>query len=98
MPMKRVSVAIDDEVREKARQFLDERTYRATITRALERLVHEDAYRKLRVEWEDLAAAHPIVRDGYVELIVPSGYCVIRTNLAALQNRRKAARCRKRRA
>jgi hypothetical protein len=85
--MKRTNVIVDEELLEKARVATGERTYSATITRALEELVRESRFRELLVEWEKLAAERPIFRDGYLEEVRPKGYRVVRRKISADEKR-----------
>ncbi len=85
--MKRTNVIVDEELLEKARVALGERTYSATITKALEELVRESRFRELLVEWEKLAAERPIFREEYLEEIRPRGYRVVRRKISADEKR-----------
>lgn len=85
--MKRTNVIVDEELLEKARIAAGERTFSATINRALEELVREARFRELLVEWEKLAAEKPIFKDGYLEEIRPRGYRVVRRKVSAGEKR-----------
>ena len=50
--MKRTNVILDEELLEKARQASGERTYSATITKALEAVVKQDRFRRALEEFD----------------------------------------------
>jgi hypothetical protein len=92
--MKRLSLNLDEDMLERARRFSGETTDSGTITRVLEEVVRDAHFRELRVEWEKLAAEHPIYFSDHVEEIRPKGYIVIRRSYTAEEKRtaRKRAR------
>jgi intergrase/recombinase len=65
--MKRTNVMLDEELLEKARRALGERTYSGAINKALEKVVRQeqfwDAYRK----WEQLAHNEGIFDPDYIK-------------------------------
>ncbi len=50
--MKRTNVVLDEELLEKARQASGERTYSATITKALEAVVKQERFRRALEEFD----------------------------------------------
>jgi len=85
--MKRTQVILDGELLEKARRLSGERTYSATITRALEDAVRQARFRELLAEWEKLAKERPIFREGYIEEIRPTGYAIVTRSRSAHEKR-----------
>lgn len=53
--MKRTNVVLDEELLERARRVLGEKTYSGTITKALEKAVRQDKFWEAYRKWEELA-------------------------------------------
>lgn len=54
--MKRTNVILDEKLLEEARRVTGERTYSATITKALERVVQQTRFRESLKRFEEMAA------------------------------------------
>ena len=54
--MKRTNVVLDEKLLEDARRATGERTYSATITKALEKVVKQERFRRTLAEFESEAA------------------------------------------
>lgn len=54
--MKRTNVVLDEKLLEDARRVTGEKTYSATITRALEKVVKQERFRAALKEFEEEAA------------------------------------------
>ena len=73
--MKRMNVILNEEVLEEARLASGERTYSATINKALERVVKQNRSREALKKFEELSRTQgPIFRPGYLEEIAPNAY------------------------
>ncbi|HYC62575.1 MAG TPA: type II toxin-antitoxin system VapB family antitoxin [Thermoanaerobaculia bacterium] len=64
--MKRTNVVLDEKLLEDARRVTGEKTYSATITRALEKVVKQQRFRELLVEWEREAAKGGMFHPDYL--------------------------------
>jgi hypothetical protein len=53
--MKRTNVVLDEELLEKARRVTGEKTYSATITKALEKVVKQERFRQALAEFDRLS-------------------------------------------
>jgi Arc/MetJ family transcription regulator len=86
--MKRTNVILDEELLENARRATGERTYSATITKALEAVVKRkkfwDAYRR----FEDMAARGDFFWPGYLEEIRPNAYSLQKPKRASAHEKR----------
>lgn len=65
--MKRTNVVLDEELLEKARQASGERTYSATITKALEAVVKQERFRRALEEFQREAAKGGFFDPAYLE-------------------------------
>lgn len=65
--MKRTNVILDEELLEKARRVTGERTYSATITKALEKVVRQGEFWKAYAEFERIAHTEGVFEPEYVE-------------------------------
>jgi len=74
--MKRTNVILDEELLEKARRVSGEKTYSATINKALEGMVKRNDFREALKRFQDLAAEGDFFWPGYLEEIRPNAYVV----------------------
>jgi post-segregation antitoxin (ccd killing protein) len=65
--MKRTNVILDEELLERARRVTGEKTYSATITKALEKVVRQDEFWKAYKEWEAIAQTEGVFEPDYVK-------------------------------
>lgn len=65
--MKRTSVVVDPDLLERARRVGGERTYSATITKALEEYVRRRAFWEAYKEFEHLAHTEGVFEPDYLE-------------------------------
>ncbi|HKO58940.1 MAG TPA: type II toxin-antitoxin system VapB family antitoxin [Thermoanaerobaculia bacterium] len=94
--MKRTNVVLDEELLEQARRVTGERTYSATVNKALAELVRKA---KLKESFEKMYAGGDLFWPGYLEEIRPNSYAAIearrRKRVAAKEHRaprKKASR------
>ncbi|HEY0370386.1 MAG TPA: type II toxin-antitoxin system VapB family antitoxin [Thermoanaerobaculia bacterium] len=74
--MKRTQVILDEELLEKARRVGGQKTYSATINKALEAMVKQDQFRQALKRFEDLTAEGNFFWPGYLEEVRPNAYMV----------------------
>ena len=74
--MKRTNVVLDEELLEKARQATGEKTYSATITKALEKVVKQQRFWESYRKFEEMAAKGDFFWPGYLEELRPNAYPV----------------------
>jgi Arc/MetJ family transcription regulator len=72
--MKRTNVILDEELLERARRILGEKTYSATINVALEKAVRQDKFWNAYREFEQEAAKGDFFWPGYLEETRPNAY------------------------
>jgi hypothetical protein len=65
--MKRTNVVVDEELLDNARRAMGERTYSATITRALEESVRRRQFDEAFEKFSALVASDQFFQPGYVE-------------------------------
>jgi predicted transcriptional regulator len=64
--MKRTNVVLDEKLLEDARRVTGEKTYSATITKALEKVVKQERFRRALEEWEREAAKGGMFHPDYL--------------------------------
>jgi predicted transcriptional regulator len=64
--MKRTNVILDEKLLEDARRVTGEKTYSATITKALEKVVKQERFRRALEEWEREAAKGGMFHPDYL--------------------------------
>lgn len=72
--MKRTNVVLDEELLEKARRVSGEKTYSATITKALEEIVKRDRFREALKRFQDAANQGGMFVPGHLEDVRPPEY------------------------
>jgi Bacterial antitoxin of type II TA system, VapB len=75
--MKRTNVVLDEKLLEKARRVGGEKTYSATITKALEEYVRKRDFWEAYKEWEKLAHEGGMFVPGYLEELRPASRAVL---------------------
>ncbi|MFP5245878.1 MAG: type II toxin-antitoxin system VapB family antitoxin [Thermoanaerobaculia bacterium] len=75
--MKRTNVILDEKLLDDARRVTGERTYSATITNALRRVVRQEEFRRALDEFQREAAKGDFFWPGYLEEIRPNAYSVL---------------------
>lgn len=71
--MKRTNVVLDEKLLEDARRISGEKTYSATITKALKEMVGQKRFWEAYAEFETLAHEGDFFWPGYLEEIRPPG-------------------------
>ena len=94
--MKRTNVAVDEDLLKEARQVLGERTYAATITRALEDTVRKSRFRQALDAFQREAGKGDFFWPGYLEEIRPNADAAIDSKKRISANETRAPRDRKR--
>ncbi len=95
--MKRTNVVLDEELLEKARRVTGERTYSATITKALQEIVRRSDFRRALEAYQTEVSKGNFFWPGYLEEIRPNAYSVKRNRkVSANEKRAPAKRGRKR--
>jgi Bacterial antitoxin of type II TA system, VapB len=64
--MKRTNVILDEKLLEEARRLTGEKTYSATITKALEKVVKQQRFREKLAEFDHLAITEGIFHPDYI--------------------------------
>ena len=72
--MKRTNVILDEKLLERARQVTGEKTYSATITKALEEVVRQQNFWEAYDEFEKLAHQGDFFWPGYLEELRPNAF------------------------
>lgn len=85
--MKRTNVVLDEKLLEEARQVSGERTYSATVNRALKELVREGKFRASLRHMQSMAGDDFFV-PGYLEEIRPNAYSVLKKKRPAADEKR----------
>jgi post-segregation antitoxin (ccd killing protein) len=75
--MKRTNVVLDEELLERARRVLGEKTYSGTITKALEKAVRQDKFVEAYHRFAEEARKGDFFWPGYLEEIRPNAYAVL---------------------
>lgn len=86
--MKRITVTVDEELLEDARQTMGEKTISGTVNKALAESGRSTRLRKALDALEELKKDGPLIVDGYLELIRPNAYSVLEKKRAAAHERR----------
>ena len=86
--MKRTNVILDEELLEDARRATGERTYSATITKALESVVKQKRFWESYKKFEDMAAKGDFFWPGYLEEIAPNAYTLQKPKRASAHEKR----------
>jgi hypothetical protein len=74
--MKRTNVILDEKLLEEARRVTGEKTYSATITKALEKVVKRKKFWESYKRFEEIAAKGDFFWPGYLEELRPNAYPV----------------------
>ena len=74
--MKRTNVVVDEELLEAARRVTGERTYSATITKALKEIVRVERLRKALDAYQSEVSKGGFFWPGYLEEMRPNAYTV----------------------
>ena len=74
--MKRTNVILDEKLLEDARLATGEKTYSATITKALESVVKRKKFWESYRKFEEMAAKGDFFWPGYLEELRPNAYTV----------------------
>jgi Arc/MetJ family transcription regulator len=89
--MKRTNVIVNEDLLEKARRASGEKTYSATINKALEGVVRKHEFWEAYDEWEKLAHAEGVFEPGYLEELRPASRAAITKKKARLSANVKRA-------
>lgn len=65
--MKRMNVIVDEDLLERARRVTGEKTYSATINKALEKITRQEQFWEAYREWQELARTEGIFDPEYVK-------------------------------
>lgn len=95
--MKRTNVIVDEELLEKARRLTGEKTYSATINKALEEVVRQKRFWDAYGRFEKLAHEGDFFWPGYLEELRPNAIPPKRKRVAAHVARAPRAKKSKRR-
>lgn len=82
--MKRTNVIVDEELLEKARRTLGEKTYSGAITKALEEVVNKRDFWAAYREWADEARQGETFWPGYLEELRPANRAVLTKSKARI--------------
>jgi hypothetical protein len=86
--MKRITVTVDEELLADAHQQAGEKTYSATVNKALAELGRRRRLHKALDALDELAKSGPIFADGYLEQIRPNAYSVLEKKRPAAHEHR----------
>jgi hypothetical protein len=86
--MKRTNVILDEKLLEEARLATGEKTYSATITKALETIVKRKRFWEAYRKFEDMAAEGGFFWPGYLEEISPNAYTLHERKRSSAHERR----------
>lgn len=85
--MKRTNVILDEELLEKARRVSGEKTYSATINKALEDLVRRDRFRESLKKFEEVARTEGIFEPEYIREKLANSLSQEKTRISAHEAR-----------
>jgi len=94
--MKRTNVIVDEELLEKARVALGEKTYSGAISKALERVVKQRDFWAALDRFQEEAAKGDFFWPGYLEEIRPNAYSLKKERVSAHEKRAPEVKKRKR--
>jgi len=86
--MKRTNVVLDEELLERARRVTGERTYSATITKALQEVVRKADVRAALERYQAEVSKGGFFRPGFLEETRPNAYGVQRKRRASANEKR----------
>jgi Bacterial antitoxin of type II TA system, VapB len=86
--MKRTNVVLDEKLLEEARRVSGEKTYSATITKALEKVVKQERFWESYRKFEDMAAKGDFFWPGYLEEIRPNAYSLQKPKRVSAHDKR----------
>jgi hypothetical protein len=91
--MKRTNVVLDEKLLEDARRVTGEKTYSATITKALEKVVKQERFRKALAEFDRLSLQGGMFHPDYLaEKVATSMFDEPKSRVAANTKRAPASK------
>jgi Arc/MetJ family transcription regulator len=90
--MKRMNVVLDESLLEEARRVTGDRTYSATIAKALEELVRRAEFRQALERYQTEVSKGGFFRPGYLEELRPNAYSVLKKRSVSAHEKRAPAK------